>query len=338
MLKKGSQRSNGWRKSRVTALVILVLVCVISTSLLAQVDLQGRDKGASGEVSVMSLSGPPAKEYIYAGSKLVATVEPTAVGGNDAQFVSMCATEDFVTPSTCVPIGTGSPFGDYSQTYMVFVTMRNTGTTTWTAGAGHKLGSQNPAGNGTWGITRAPLPSSISPGQQVTIQFGARKPVGFPPDYFNFQWQMVQDSGVGYFGEKTKNGIVSAGAWLPQGSAPNYATFVSQSVPEVMNAGQGYLVSITMNNSGTNTWPANGQSEFSYKLGSQIPQDDTTWGLNRVALPSSVKPGLSATFTFTATAPSTPGEYNFQWMMVEEPQAGWFGTLTPTTSVKVTSP
>lgn len=254
----------------------------------------------------------------------------------------MCAREDFVNPPTCVPIGTGSPFGDPSQTYQVFVTMRNTGTTTWSTGAGYKLGSQNPAGNGTWGITRAPLPNSVSPDQSVTIQFGARKPAGFPPDFFNFQWQMVQDGGVGYFGEKTQNGIVSAGAWLPQGSAPNYATFVSQSVPEVMYAGETYDVSITMNNGGTNTWLFSGGSQGSYKLGSQLPQDNIVWGLSRVALPSKiVEPGENATFVFTVTAPSTPGEVGFEWMMVQEWSGRvthdpvWFGTLTPATFVKV---
>jgi hypothetical protein len=84
MSKKQSRRNNsrraGWRKSRVAALIILALVCVISTSLLAQVGLQRRGKRASGEVSVMSLSGPPAKEYIYAGGKLIATEEAASSG------------------------------------------------------------------------------------------------------------------------------------------------------------------------------------------------------------------------------------------------------------------
>jgi len=139
MLKKQSRRSDAWRptrgrKSRVAALIILALVCVISTSLLAQVDLQKRGKRASGEVSVMSLSGPPAKEYIYAGTKLIATVEPTAVGGNDAQFISMCA-KDSYDNNNCVPIGTGSPFGEAGQQhqYTVEITMKNTGTNPWSA-------------------------------------------------------------------------------------------------------------------------------------------------------------------------------------------------------------
>jgi hypothetical protein len=339
----------GWRKRRVAALITLALVCVISTSLLAQVDLQGRGKRTSGEVSVMSLSGPPAKEYIYAGSKLVATVEPTAVGGNDAEFVSMSAREDFENPPIWMPIGTGSPFGMPGQTYIVRVTMLNTGANTWTAG-NYKLGSQNPANNNTWGLTRINVQGSVPHGQTATFEFGAAKPVGFPPDYFNFQWQMVQDGGVGYFGEKTKNGIVFGGSWLPLGGAPNYANFVSQSVPDQMAAGQTYTVSITMNNAGTNWWLINllgvpeSESDVSVRLGAQIPQDNMTWGDNRVPLPSSVSPGQNVTFTFDVTAPSTPGEYNFQWMMVlesemeQQMQEQWFGTLTPTTFVNVTSP
>ena len=166
---------------------------------------------------------------------------------------------------------------------------------------------------------------------------------------------------MGYFGERTNNGIVPPGAWLPQGSTPNYATFVSQSVPtEMIGDGSYYVVSITMHNAGTNWWvPPGGSQEFSKRgvkaqsvgiscsLGAQSPQDNMTWGFNRIPLPSSpdpemppmiVYPGQDVTFYFLVTAPSTPGQYTFQWMMVEETQGQWFGTLTPTTLVNVTSP
>lgn len=359
--RKNIQRPEVWSRWNRTVVVTTLVLCVVGT-ILAQVNSRKKGKRTSGEVSTMSLSASsPSKEYIYAGSKLVATIEPTAVNGNDAQFVSMCAQEDFASPPTCVPIGTGSPFGDPSQTYRVFVTMRNTGTSTWTAAGGYKLGSQNPANNNTWGLTRANLSASVAPTQLVTFTFGAKKPAQ-GNGYFNFQWQMVQDGGVGYFGERTNNGIVPAGAWLPQGSTPNYATFVSQSVPtEMVGDGSLYVVSITMHNAGTNWWvPSGGSQEFSKRggvktqsvgiscsLGAQSPQDNMTWGLNRIPLPSSpdpemppmiVYPGQDVTFYFGLTAPSTPGQYTLQWMMVEETQGQWFGTLTPTTLVNVTSP
>jgi hypothetical protein len=68
--------------------ITLVFMCVLGTALLAQVSSQkkarnpsgdrqtGEAKNASAEVSIMNLtSGFPTKEYIYAGSKLVATEE-----------------------------------------------------------------------------------------------------------------------------------------------------------------------------------------------------------------------------------------------------------------------
>ncbi|MEK6325152.1 MAG: hypothetical protein AABN33_26225, partial [Acidobacteriota bacterium] len=83
MSKKQSRRrpaaaSARCRRSKVTAAITLALVCVVGTSLLAQVSSKGKGKRDSGEVSVMSLSpGGPSKEYIYAGGRLVATEEPT---------------------------------------------------------------------------------------------------------------------------------------------------------------------------------------------------------------------------------------------------------------------
>src|SRR4051794_2029646 len=81
------------------------------------------------------------------------------------------------------------------------------------------------------------------------------------------------------------------------------AQFVSQSVPASMIAGQSYDVSVTMRNTGTNTWTA----PTAHRLGSQNPQDNTTWGLGRVDVPGALTPGQDAAFRFRVTAPTTPG-------------------------------
>jgi thermolysin len=123
---------------------------------------------------------------------------------------------------------------------------------------------------------------------------------------------------------------VGACSGVPSPESPN-ATFVSQSVPTSMTAGQSYSVSVTMRNSGTKTWTSD-----VYRLGSQNPQDNTVWGFNRVYLPTgtTVPPGYDYTFYFTVTAPATTGSYNFQWRMVQE-GVGWFGDLTPNVLVNV---
>ena len=111
---------------------------------------------------------------------------------------------------------------------------------------------------------------------------------------------------------------------------PHAAVVVAQSVPAFMDAGNTYLVSVTMRNNGSNTWTqADG-----YRLGSQNPQDNWIWGLNRVQLPASVSPGGQVTFNFFVTAPYNAGTYNFQWRMVKE-FVEWFGDPTPNIVIAV---
>ncbi|HEX8149792.1 MAG TPA: hypothetical protein VF591_21610 [Pyrinomonadaceae bacterium] len=117
----------------------------------------------------------------------------------------------------------------------------------------------------------------------------------------------------------------------PGGCSGDNAEFVSQSVPTTMDAGVNYNVSVTMKNPCGSTWTSD-----VYKLGSQNPQDNFTWGFNRVLLPSgtNVGPGNTFTFNYTVTAPPSPGFYNFQWRMVRE-GVHWFGDFTPNVVVNV---
>jgi hypothetical protein len=117
----------------------------------------------------------------------------------------------------------------------------------------------------------------------------------------------------------------------PGGCSGDNSEFVSQSVPTTMDAGVNYNVSVTMKNPCGSTWTSD-----LYKLGSQNPHDNLTWGTNRVYLPpgTSVGPGNTFTFNYTVTAPSSPGFYNFQWRMVHE-GVQWFGEFTPNVVVNV---
>jgi hypothetical protein len=108
------------------------------------------------------------------------------------------------------------------------------------------------------------------------------------------------------------NVTVNAGA--------NNATCTSMSAPSSVVAGSSFLASVSMTNTGGTTWT----SAANYNLGSQSPQDNTTWGTNRVALPSNIAPGGMANFTGYLPAPSTPGTYTFAWKMVQD-GVEWFG-------------
>lgn len=117
-----------------------------------------------------------------------------------------------------------------------------------------------------------------------------------------------------------------------------YATFVSQSgVPASVTAGQTFTASITFQNTGSCTWTAaNG-----YRLGSQNPENNATWGTSRLYLAASdaIAPGQSKTFSFTAVAPATPGSYGWGWRMVRE-GINWLGTPTngSFTTIAVSAP
>ena len=63
------------RTGKIMAIAALALICIVGTSLYAQVTSRKKAKSSS-EVSTMNLT-TPSKEYIYAGSRLVATEEPT---------------------------------------------------------------------------------------------------------------------------------------------------------------------------------------------------------------------------------------------------------------------
>ncbi|WP_374568761.1 NBR1-Ig-like domain-containing protein, partial [Ideonella sp.] len=108
------------------------------------------------------------------------------------------------------------------------------------------------------------------------------------------------------------------------------ATRVGENVPTKMVAGQQYDVSVTLKNTGTNTWAANS----TYQLGAQ--PDDKTWGLSRVMLDAAVAPGASKEFKFKVTAPAVASSYPFQWRMLRG--SAWFGERSNQITVQVVPP
>ena len=75
---------------------------------------------------------------------------------------------------------------------------RNLGTTAWSGAMQHRLGSDAPQDNATWGTGRVELPGRILPGQIVEIpaQLTAPASTGVYP----MQWKLVHD-GAEWFGE-----------------------------------------------------------------------------------------------------------------------------------------
>jgi hypothetical protein len=107
--------------------------------------------------------------------------------------------------------------------------------------------------------------------------------------------------------------------------APAYiddATVYSRWWKGQMTPGSSDTATIVAVNTGSTTWtPAR-----DYRLGSQVPADNTTWGTARVDLPVvQVDPQDQAVFSFSITAPTSQGQYAFSWQMVRDPDR-FFGT------------
>lgn len=109
-------------------------------------------------------------------------------------------------------------------------------------------------------------------------------------------------------------------------------------------AGTPHNAIITLTNTGTDTWLANS----TYKLGAQNQQDNTYFvSTAREVVSSNTSTNQLSTFNFPFTAPTTPGQYNFQWSMVIEnwcwffqskcysPAAGPDDSYTPLVTINV---
>ncbi|MEK7564162.1 MAG: hypothetical protein AAB510_01160 [Patescibacteria group bacterium] len=128
--------------------------------------------------------------------------------------------------------------------------------------------------------------------------------------------------------------INNCSSWVPVTvSNINNAEFISQSIPSSMATSQVFPVTVIMKNTGTTTWTSGGL----YRLGSQNPQDNMTFGSNRpgiLASGDSIAANSQKTFNFNITAPNTPGTYNFQTKMVQD-GVQWFGDLSTNVAIVV---
>lgn len=114
--------------------------------------------------------------------------------------------------------------------------------------------------------------------------------------------------------------LLHAGAMAAAG-----ATFISQSVPNAIQLGTTYTVSVTYKNTGTTKWTS-GQ----FRLGTQNPHDTRRWGGERVDLPPGTEVAPNALYTFTFDVAVTDARFchamsnpqltgcNFQWGLVQE--------------------
>ncbi len=120
------------------------------------------------------------------------TVKVTDTSGatdTDVFRITTFATNNAVCISNTIP----STF-IVGETKTISVTIRNTGSTSWTKAAGYRLGSANPLNNVVWGPYRVDLldTTTVTPNSEYTFTFDVTAP-STPGSYSN-QWQMVQEA------------------------------------------------------------------------------------------------------------------------------------------------
>jgi hypothetical protein len=191
------------------------------------------------------------------------------------------------------------------QAFTKQFTIQNSGNTTWVANGpnGYTLNhyADVPA-SPNLGAAFQTIPSgNVAPGANYTFNVPLTAPT--TPGNYEADFQMNNSAGA-YFGDQMWVKIV-----VSQSAPVNGATMVSLTAPGTVAVGQVFQASVVMNNSGTKLWASGGATP--HNLGSQSPQDNSTWGFGRIALPfSPVNPGQNATFTFNATAPATSGYHH----------------------------
>jgi hypothetical protein len=109
------------------------------------------------------------------------------------------------------------------------------------------------------------------------------------------------------------------------------AHFLSQTVPSAVQPGQQFTAVLRWLNTGTRPWIPGAGFRAEYV----VPPNNETWGIDRVTPSVIVQPGTQLELRVTATAPATPGAYDFQWKLVQKDELAVFGELSKNFSVFV---
>jgi hypothetical protein len=162
----------------------------------------------------------------------------------------------------------------------------------------------------------------VAPGSQVLLTNTLTAPI--TPGAYTFQWQMYHNGFL--FGEKSASLQITVAA--------DDAQYVSENSFVAMSPGASFNCNVAMKNIGASTWT---QAQ-GFALISQDPYNNTTWGTNRLLVPSSasVSTGSQVSCTNTLHAPMIPGTYHLQWQMYHNGVV--FGPLTPIQTVTVVLP
>jgi len=187
------------------------------------------------------------------------------------------------------------------------ITMRNTGTNTWTPAGGYGLACDNEFGSATF----RPIASDVAPGSSYRFAFTCAAPPAVVQLY-QPRWQMKRASSA--FGVPVSCPLRSSDL----SSTIENAMLVSDDIPVRMSVGEGRMLLVTLRNTGTSTWKGYDAADYTSLL-----RTDGTFGPvvnGRPVLPGDrVSPGQDYSIRTGITAPTTPGIYTLRFRMRHAP-------------------
>lgn len=128
------------------------------------------------------------------------------------------------------------------------------------------------------------------------------------------------------------------------GGTNNYrATWINDTTPRLMQVGRTYNIDVTVRNDGWDTWSENAYYRLGYAIVSptSTPEHSDYDSRGRFKIPGgvSIAPGQNVTFSVSVVAPSTTGNYDLYFDMVQD-SVTWFSSqnnLEATRSITVVS-
>ncbi|OUS77116.1 hypothetical protein B1748_08145 [Paenibacillus sp. MY03] len=238
------------------------------------------------------------------------------------------------------------------QVSTVSVTVKNIGTSTWTAANNFRLAAIPDSNQVLWSAfgsgggysngadnQRVYLGAadSIAPGGSKTFSFSIAAPR--TRGVYSFAVQMIKD-GTALFGD---TGVYDIRV-TPGGASANDAVSFHDNIPEYVAPGDVVPVSVSFRNTGTNDWTRAGNYTLKSASTNQLTWSRFPYGGTSVSASNQnvymssserIKTEQAKTFSFFVTAPSTPGNYTLS-MQLNNGSAG-FGTAK-TFTIRVADP
>jgi hypothetical protein len=263
---------------------------------------------------------------------------------------------------------TGSPPTSWQvgQTQTYNVTVKNTGVSTWAAGGNNPVHLGIHFGDAsdaccTWATDeRFMLPNDVPPNGTATLAVQVTAPT--TAGSYVLRAQMVAEQ-LAWFDQIQKtnvtvsSGPVATSTFTPTPTQTSTSTVVATSTPTRTGTptftptpsgaalaaeytstpltgwlpGQTQVYSVTVKNTGTETWLANGTNRTRLGIHFGDASDGCcAWATDqRFALSADLAPGASQSFSVAVTAPTTAGAYVLRHQMVKEGVA-WFSQIQKT--------